>query len=166
MAPASPPPRADATSDDPVAFTVLNEIGIIAQLSEAAFEARLAGGMRLAHFRVLNHFARLGGERSMVRLADAFQLTKGAMTNTVARLLARGYVTVRADPADARSKLVSLTPAGRSARDAALAAMGSELARLQAAFPAAAWPAALPFLAGLRRWLDADRDAGREAGNG
>ena len=146
---------------DAVEFAVLNEIGIIAQLSAAAFEARLPDGMRLAHFRVLNHFARLGGERSMVRLADAFQVTKGAMTNTVGRLLERGYVTVRADPGDARAKLVSMTPEGEAARNAALAAMGEELARLRAAFAPEAWVGALPFLRELRTWLDADRDTPR-----
>ncbi len=148
-------------SADAIEFAVLNEIGIIAQLSSAAIEARLPEGMRLAHFRVLNHFVRLGGERSMVRLADAFQVTKGAMTNTVGRLLDRGYVTVRADPGDARSKLVSITPEGAAAREAALAAMGAELARLRTAFAREAWGAALPFLRELRTWLDSDRDTPR-----
>lgn len=143
---------------DAIEFAVLNEIGIIAQLSSAAFEARLPEGMRLAHFRVLNHFVRLGGERSMVKLADAFQVTKGAMTNTVGRLLERGYVTVRADPGDARAKLVSITAEGAAAREAALAGMGAELERLRAAFPAGDWAAALPFLRELRGWLDRDRD--------
>ena len=146
---------------DAIEFAVLNEIGIIAQLSAAAFEARLPEGMRLAHFRVLNHFVRLGGERSMVRLAAAFQVTKGAMTNTVGRLLERGYVTVRPDPGDARAKLVSITPEGEAARDAALAAMGAELARLRTAFAPEDWGAALPFLRELRGWLDRDRDGGR-----
>ncbi len=146
-------------ANDQVAFAVLNEIGIIAQLSGAALEARLPDGMRLAQFRVLNHFARLGGERSMVRLAGAFQVTKAAMTNTVGRLLERGHVAVRADPQDARAKLVSATPAGLAARQAALAAMEEELARLRGEFPQEAWETALPFLIRLRAWLDAVREA-------
>lgn len=149
---------------DAVEFAVLNEIGIISQLSSAAFEARLPGGMRLAHFRVLNHFVRLGGERSMVSLANAFQVTKGAMTNTIGRLLERDYVTVRADPRDARAKLVSITPAGVAAREAALATIGTEMVRLRAAFPPGVWAAALPFLRDLRAWLDTDRDGDRKPG--
>ena len=154
----APPPPDERAEDDPAEFAVLNEIGIIAQLASAAIEGRLPDGMKLAHFRVLNHFARLGGERSMVRLANAFQVTKGAMTNTVTRLLARGFVAVRPDPHDARAKLVSLTQAGLAARQDAMAAIGGELARLRTAFPSEVWGTALPFLQSLRRWLDTARD--------
>ena len=39
---------------------------------------------------VLNHFARLGGEKTPAQLARVFHVTKGAMTNTVGRLDAAG----------------------------------------------------------------------------
>ena len=149
---AAPDPPAD-----PIEFQFFNEIGIIAQLSAARLQARLPGGMPLAQFHVLNHFARLGGERAMHRLADAFQITRGAMTNTVTRLAEKRFVTVRRDPDDGRGKLVSLTPAGRAARDAGVSAMGAEIAALRAAFPAAMYEQTLPVLRALRHWLDSNR---------
>ncbi len=99
-------------ANDPVAFDFFTEIGIIAQLSQSRLQQALPGGLKLSHFTVLNHFARRGGEQSPAELARAFQVTKGAMTNTVQRLAARGLVAVRPDPRDGRAKLVSPTPAG------------------------------------------------------
>jgi DNA-binding MarR family transcriptional regulator len=45
------------------------------------------------------------------------------MTNTLVRLEWAGHIHVRPDWDDARRKLVSISPAGRRARDAALAAI-------------------------------------------
>ncbi|MGB0499456.1 MAG: MarR family transcriptional regulator, partial [Rubricella sp.] len=55
--PSSPPPDADETR---TYFALFNEIGIIAQLSRALFEARLDDGITLPHFTVLNHLVRVG----------------------------------------------------------------------------------------------------------
>lgn len=144
-------------TDDPIEFRVLNEIGIIAQLAEARFEALAPDGMPLAQFRVLNHFARLGGERPMARLAASFQVTKGAMTNTVGRLAEKGFVRVRQDPGDGRVKLVSITEAGLAAREVAVAALGKDLARLRDAFGSVVFASLLPRLEALRTWLDVNR---------
>ena len=55
--------RPMSNSDDktPLAFVLLNEIGIINQLSSARFEAALPNGLNQPQFSVLNNFARLGG---------------------------------------------------------------------------------------------------------
>jgi len=45
------------------------------------------------------------------------------MTNTLSKLEWAGHVHIRPDWDDARRKFVSISPAGRSARDAALAAI-------------------------------------------
>ena len=50
---------------------------------------------------MLNHFARLGGVRSPAELAQAFQVSKGAMTNTLQRLEAGRLVKIIPDPAEA-----------------------------------------------------------------
>ena len=60
--------------DDPLVFAFFNEIGIIEQLARNAFERVMPDGLRLPHFSVLNHFVRLGGERSPGELARAFQV--------------------------------------------------------------------------------------------
>ena len=123
--------RATGTLPDPLSFQLLNEVGIIGQLSGNLAGRLLAPALNLSQFTVLNHFARLGGERPLVQLAGAMQVTKAAMTNTVARLQAKGLLQVRPDPADGRSKLVSLTAEGLAARQAAVARLGQGLAPLQ-----------------------------------
>lgn len=155
--PTAPRGGADAAATDALAFQALTEIGIISQLAGARLEAVLPHGMPMAQFHVLNHFARLGGERPLARLAEAFQVTKGAMTNTVGRLLERGFVAVRAHPVDGRVKLVSITARGLRARHDAITALAPELVRIEAAVGADALAALLPGLQRMRQWLDEDR---------
>ena len=109
--------------DDPVIFTFFNEIGIIDQLAQNILERALPDGLKMSHFVVLNHFARLGGARSPQDLARAIQVTKGAMTNTLKRLESRGLVNVRPDPDDGRAKRVTLTDAGLHVRNEAIQAI-------------------------------------------
>lgn len=146
-------------SEDPQVFEFCNEIGIIAQLSQTLLERSLPDGLRLPHFGVLNHFARLGGERNPAELARAFQVTKGAMTNTLQRLEARGLVEVRPDPRDGRAKRVRITQAGLRARDDAIAALAPTMAELEAQFAVQRFRDALPFLRQVRAYLDTARNA-------
>ena len=138
-------------------FRLFTEIGIIAQLSGNKLERVLPEGMSLAQFSVLNHFARLGGAWSPSRLAAAFQVTKGAMTNTLQRLEGQGFVKIVADAADARAKLVEITDAGRRAREAAILATWPIIAQMAALVSATDVKAALPFLESLRKVLDENR---------
>lgn len=137
--------------------SVLTEIGIIAQLSNAAVERSLPEGMSAAQFGVLTHFMRRGGEESPAKLAAAFQVTKGAMTNTLQRLEAQGFVLVVADEADGRRKRVSLTQDGARAYEAGLMALRPRMEGLREAFTDAEFEAALPFLRALRVWMDENR---------
>ncbi|MGO4834140.1 MarR family winged helix-turn-helix transcriptional regulator, partial [Rhizobiaceae sp. 2RAB30] len=109
-------------------------------------------------FVVLNHLARLGGEWTPLRLANAMQLTKGAMTNTLGHLSRKGYVAIRPDDRDGRSKLVTLTAEGRAARDAAVAAVAPELAALVEGVSAELLAEAIPPLETVRKFLDRRRD--------
>lgn len=145
-------------SDDPPLFTFFNEIGIIEQLSRAAFEEVLPAGLRVSQFSVLNHLARLGDGKKPSDLANAFQVTKGAMTNTLTKLENRALVKVKADPKDGRGKQVFLTVKGRRARDQSIKALKPVLAELQEVFSARDFQSALPFLQDLRAHLDAARD--------
>ena len=144
--------------DDPLVFQFFNEIGIIEQLSRARFERGLPHGLTMSQFGILNHFARLGGERSPVDLARAFQVTKGAVTNSVHKLAAKGFVETRPDPRDGRGKLVRLTDQGRAARDDAIETLVPFLPVLLAEFSKADFAAALPFLQRLRTFLDEERN--------
>lgn len=162
-----PPPRPEPGPDSPLDtlgpgrdwFEMLNEIGIIAQLSRTLMESRLPEGMALPHFSVLNHCVRLGDGRTPLDLARAFQVPKTTMTHTLAVLEARGLIVMDPNPKDGRGKLVRLTPAGRALRETAIARLAPATARLAAA---AGEPLPDQLLAGLRRLrvlLDRDRDA-------
>lgn len=143
--------------DDPTLFRVFNEIGIIEQLSRNAFERVMPDGLKLSQFAVLNHFVRLGGARSPVELARAFQVTKGAMTNTVQKLEAKGFVETRPDPSDGRAKRVTLTQAGRTARNDAIRALGPQMRDFENRIDMTEIASLLPALTRLREILDQAR---------
>lgn len=145
-------------SDGETMFRILNEIGIIAQLSGNAFEKVMPDGMTLSQFTVLNHLTRLGDGRTPLSIAQAMQVTKGAMTNTLGHLEGKGFIRIDPDAHDGRSKRVFLKPEGRFARDVAIAALGPELAALCAKIPVDELAKALPLLETLRKVLDARRN--------
>ncbi len=152
------PPAADRPArDDPLHFQLLNEVGILSQLSANRAARLLAPALNMSQFTLLNHFSRLGGERSLVQLASAMQVTKAAMTNTVTRLQAKGLLAVQPDPLDGRGKRVSLTAAGRAARQQAVQQLGQGLAAMGQAVNAQELADALVALRKLRIWFDANR---------
>eukprot|EP00435_Cladocopium_sp_Y103_P077085 s1_g824.t1 len=139
-------------------YAFFNEIGIINQLFSTAFRRSLPEGMTSAQFSVLNHFARLGGARTPAQLAASFQVTKGAMTNTLQKLQEKGYVAIETDPADRRSKIVTVTDKGLSKREETLAATAPALAQMIEDLDVSDVKAALPFLREVRIYLDKARD--------
>lgn len=139
--------------DNPITFTVLTEIRAIEQLVELRLQRALPKGLELSQFAVLNHFSHLGGEKSPAQLAKVFQLTKGAMTNTVQRLEAAGHVRVRPDEKDKRRKLVSLTESGLEMRNRAINALAPVFAEITAGVGGERLRSALPALRGLRLFL-------------
>ncbi|TNE40502.1 MAG: MarR family transcriptional regulator [Alphaproteobacteria bacterium] len=146
------------SEQDPILFTVFNEIGIIDQLAQTAFENVLPGGMTVSQFSVLNHLIRLGDGKKPSDLARAFQVTKGAMTNTLSKLEAVGLVRIKPDPQDGRGKIVSITSKGRRVRDKSLLNLVPVLNEISKAIPEEDFRAALPFLEALRQHLDSARD--------
>jgi len=145
---------------DPPLFVLLNEIAIIEQLARHRFEAAQPDGLLISHFSLLNHLVRVGDGRSPVRIAAAFQLAKSAITNTLQRLEARGFIRLEPDPADGRGKLVFLTSAGRTRRDAAVATAEAAFAAIHDLPDRPAQAALIERLAALRQALDQAREAG------
>ncbi|MDQ7017945.1 MAG: MarR family transcriptional regulator [Robiginitomaculum sp.] len=145
-------------NDQSAAIRVFTEIGIIHQLSQNALERTLPDGLRMAHFGVLTHFMRRDEPQSPTHLAHAFQVTKGAMTNTLNRLSARGLVRIIADPRDGRAKLVCITEAGKAMHARALNAIMPFLQQTLSTFDQEEFESALPFLTRLRETLDRARD--------
>lgn len=144
-------------SSDPIYSELFTEIAIIHQLSSSALQRQLPPGLSLAGFGVLTHLARMPGDWGPSRLAAAFQVTKGAMTNTLQRLAAAGLIVLEPDPGDARAHFVRITPAGQSVREAALAALQPHFNQLAAAVPRHQVRTALPLLSQVRQWLDNNR---------
>lgn len=105
---------------DPLAIALLSEVHALDTLVRARLQRALPKGMDLSHFILLNHFARLGGERTPAQLARLLHVTRGTMTNTLQRLERMGYIHIRPDWDDARRKWVTISPAGRAAREDAL----------------------------------------------
>ncbi len=138
-------------------FSFFNEIGIIAQLANNALQASFNDDMTLSQFAVLNWFARVDDIATPGRLAKAFMVTRGAMTNTLKKLEAKGFVTVEPDAESGRRKLVKVTPAGRRARTAALKAAEPLLKELLEQFSVKQMQQHLPFLTEVRSYLDERR---------
>jgi DNA-binding MarR family transcriptional regulator len=142
-----------------ISFQVMSEIAIIGHLADTALGKLLPPELSVAGFGVLNHFVRLNVEgESPARLARAFQVTKGAMTYTLQALEELGYVSLEADPTDARAKIVRITKKGRRARDAAAALVNPGMKAMIEVIGADEFARALPFLIKVRQVLDAARD--------
>jgi len=141
--------------EDTLAAALFSELFMADQLARARLSKVLPRGMELSHFGVLNHLARLQEERTPAQLARSFHVTRGAMTNTLAKLQWAGHVHIRPDWDDARRKFVSISPSGRAARDAALQAIAPIIADLARKLGAERVRAAIPVLRELRSMLEA-----------
>lgn len=144
-------------------FRLFNEIGIIGQLSRSLLEARLPPGFVAAQFSVLNHLARVRDGSTPLALARAFQVPKNSMTHSLTVLEGAGFIEMRRNQQDGRSKLVYITEAGRRFRDEVIDALAPDIERIAVAFPPDVVARLLPELERLRRFLDADRDQPRQA---
>lgn len=140
------------------AYRFFNEIGIIAQLSSNQMQRTLPHSLTLSQFSVLNWFVRVDAQASPGRLARAFQVTKGAMTNTLRKLSDKGFVSVEEDPDSGRSKIVRLTQAGAEARRAAVAAAYPLLEGFLERFDKHQIADLLPLLEDIRSHLDDQRE--------
>ncbi|MBP0462609.1 MarR family transcriptional regulator [Roseomonas sp. PWR1] len=152
MSTSQPPP------DDPPLFALMNEVGIIEQLARNRFDAAQADGLLLSHFVLLNHLVRVGDGTTPARIANALQLARGAVTNTMQRLEERGLIRLAPDAEDGRVKRVFLTRAGRARRERAVRDATAALAPLLADLPAGSVEALIPGLREIRRRLDRARD--------
>jgi len=139
-------------------FDVLNEIGIIAQLSRSLLESRLGNGLTQHHFGALNHLVRLGDGRTPLEMARAFQVPKTSMSHTLAGLEKRELIRMVPNPQDGRGKLIYLTEAGRVLRDNAIHTITPDIMTMIPQFGADDASTALPLLRKLRALLDIARD--------
>jgi len=143
---------------DPPVVRFFTEIAIIEHLARTAAERVLPAGLSMAGFDVLNHLTLRGPTQGPAQIASAMQVTRGAMTGTLKRLEAGGWVAIAPDPLDGRGKIVTLTAAGAAAREAGLAALAPQFAAVLAEVGEPVLDAVLPLLRRVRMHLDAARD--------
>ena len=139
-----------------LAISLFSELLTADQLLRARLTKVLPNKMEISHFSVLNHLAAAQAEKTPAQLARSFHVTRGAMTNTLTKLEVAGYIHIRPDWDDARRKLVAISPAGRSARDAALAAITPLITDMVGDLGEDRVRAALPVLRELRVKLEQD----------
>ncbi|MCB1340192.1 MAG: MarR family transcriptional regulator [Pseudooceanicola sp.] len=137
-----------------LAVALFSEVLTADQLIRNRLSKVLPKGMEISHFSVLNHLAFSGGERSPAQLAETFHVTRGAMTNTLTKLQWAGYVHIRPDWDDARRKMVAISPAGRQARDYAVASLAPMITEVVGDLGADKARAVLPVLRELRARLE------------
>lgn len=142
--------------DNSLAISLFSEIFMADQRARNRLGKALPKGMELSHFSVLNHLMHVNSERSPAQLARAFSVTRGAMTNTLSKLEAAGHVHIRPDWDDARRKFVAISPSGRRACEAALAAIAPAVASVVGDIGADKVRAILPVLRELRTRLGDD----------
>ena len=140
--------------NDPLAVSLFSEISAIDHLFKVRLSKTLPQGMELSHFAVLNHFSTLQGEKTPAQLARSFNVTKGAITNTLTKLSKMGYIHIRPDWDDGRSKQVSISKAGKIARDSAVSAIEPIIGELMTVLGSKKAKALIPFLRDLRILLN------------
>ena len=155
--PEPPDLQGEKPTHEQLLFRLLNEIGIVNQLAAAAFERMLPHGLTRAQFTVLNHCVRLGDNKTPAQLAARFQVTRGTMTSTLARLEEKGFIRIEPDPVDGRSKRVLLTRKGRAAREDSIRVALPLLSEATDAIPREMVERLLPQIKIIRAWFDQNR---------
>lgn len=143
-----------ATESSAALFSYFNEIGIISQLAGNLFERNLPEGLTSSQFSVLNWFIRVDDEATPGRLAAAFQVTAGAMTNTLKKLEGKGLIKVEPDGNSGRQKRVTITAKGRRMRDRAITSAAPMFAEFADQFSATFIEKQTKELQKVRKYLD------------
>jgi len=142
-----------AEPEDHPDVAVFDEIGLIAYMVRTAIARKLPVGLNYPQFEVLNLLARRGDGMSPLQIAQALQVTKSGLTNTLQRLCVRGIILVETCESDARRKRIWLTAEGRKSYTQALSAIRPNMEHLRDGFTQREFREALPFLRALRRFL-------------
>lgn len=154
------PPAESAAEPPPLPFRIVNWIGMIDQLASTAANRRLRDlDLTLTDFVMLNHFSHRPEEgRTVGRIAAALQQPQPGVTKTAQKLAARGWLRETPNPADGRSKILHLTPAGGVRHRDAIARLAPDLAAAFDGWSAPEMAALFAALDRLKVWFDAARD--------
>ena len=147
-------------TEPPLAFRIVNWIGIIDQLATTEANRALKPlGLQMSQFVLLNHLSRRPDEpRTVGAIARALQQQQPAVTKTVQKLVEKGWLRERSSDSDGRSKLLTLTAAGIARHRSAIAALMPGVERAFADWSERDQRTLFALLDRLKTWLDADRD--------
>ncbi len=141
----------------PYYFQLFTEIGILEQLSRSALQKRLPAGVLFSHFTVLNHLVRVQDGRTPIEIAKTYQIPKTSMTHTLSGLEKAGFIEMRTNESDARSKRVWLTDKGRDLLESIISATAEEVKDLEQLYSVEKVKSILPEMEELRKIMDARR---------
>lgn len=141
----------------PYYFRLFTEISILEQLSRTALQKRLPAGVLYSHFTVLNHLVRVQDGRTPIEIAKTFQIPKTSMTHTLSGLEKAGFIEMRTNESDARSKRVWLTDKGRDLLKSIISSTAEEVKDLEQLYSVEKVKTILPELEELRKIMDARR---------
>ena len=139
-------------------FQFFTEVGIINQLATAIFQKKMPEGLHVSHFSVLNHLVRVHDGVTPLRIANAFQVTKGTMTNTLSVLSKRNYIRIEPHETDGRSKVVFITDEGRAFQQKAISKLFPAIAEIDEKLDWERVIRIVPELERIRKVLDDNRD--------
>lgn len=137
---------------------ILTWIGIIDQLTTDRVGRALAPlDLPLPQFVLLNHFSHRPDEaKTVTGVARAMQQPQPGITKTLQKMLARKLLRAEPDPADARSKLLRLTPKGAALHAKALATLAPHFAGAFQGWSAAELASFFGQLDRLKQWMDSE----------
>lgn len=105
---------------DPIPLLIIGRIQHLAEVLDVALRPPFAAaGLGNGEFDMLAALRREGKPYTLTagQLSERMLVTTGAVTKRVDRLIARGLVSRSVSEADARSRVVGLTPAGVKVTD-------------------------------------------------
>lgn len=99
-------------------FSIFRDIGICRERLDAMLTARLPANLPLLQYRLLNHLIMTTNRNETAsEIARNSHVTRGAMSQIIARLQEKGFVEQREHPDDRRVKTIHVTRVGKAAHD-------------------------------------------------
>ncbi|MDP0500046.1 MAG: MarR family transcriptional regulator [Verrucomicrobiota bacterium JB022] len=139
-------------------FQLFAKISMIHNHVTSKFVNVLPHGLTMAQFSILHHlYKRPGVEKTPLELANHFLLSKPSIGEALDKLAKKGFVTLKKNQNDGRSKVVSVAPAGVEAHHEAVAAIMPFLVAMREAVGAETLLAASDILYPIREWLREQR---------
>ncbi len=138
-------------------MSFFKEIFTLEQLARNRMERALPNDMKVSHFTALSYLFKKDKPSSPAEMANAFQVSRPTMTNTLQKLEAKNYIIVSADVEDGRGKLIQITKEGRDAFQIAVQALGEMFGDVANTIGEEPFREALVPLTKIRAFMDTSR---------